>query len=117
MRLEVTVQHIAVESLQRLGRSKQRTPDRLVGIAEFVELLENDIVRRVLRRADFLLDDTLLAFEFLGVEDRVGQNVAQHIERERDVGLHHPRVISRRLDTGRGVEIAADGLDFLGDLP
>ena len=71
MRFEISMQHVAVEPLQRLRRTEQRTPDRLVRIAELVEMLENDVVRSVLRRTHFLLDDAFLAFEFLRVEARI----------------------------------------------
>ena len=91
MRFEISMQHVAVEPLQRLRRTEQRTPDRLVRIAELVEMLENNVVRSVLRRTHFLLDDAFLAFEFLRVEARIGQDIAQHVERERNVGPSHAR--------------------------
>ena len=90
MRFEISMQHVAVEPLQRLRRTEQRTPDRLVRIAELVEMLENDVVRSVLRRTHFLLDDAFLAFEFLRVEARIGQDIAQHVERERNVQPSSP---------------------------
>ena len=40
----------------------------------------------------------------------------EHVERQRYVGLHHPRIIGRGFGRGAGVEIAADRLDFLDDL-
>ncbi len=117
MRGEIAVQHDrCLKPLQRLRRAEQRTSHRLVGIAEFVEMLEHDIVGRILRRADFLLDDALLALELFGIETRIGEDIAQHLERERHVRLHHPRIIGRGLDAGGGIEIAADRLDLLGDL-
>ena len=80
-------------------------------------MLENQIVRRVGDGADFLHDDVLLANELLAVEGRLGQNVGEHVERQRHVGLEHARIIGGALGAGRRVEIAADRLDFLGDLP
>ena len=81
-----------------------------------LQVLENEIVRRVGDRADLLDDDVLLAHQLLAVESRFGQDVGEHVERERHVGLEHARVIGRGLGAGRRVEIAADRLDLLGDL-
>ena len=67
------------------------------------------------RGADLLEDDVLLAFEFLRVEDRVRQDVAEDIEGERNVVLEHPGVVGGGLDAGRGIDLAADLLDLLGD--
>ena len=80
-------------------------------------MLEDEIVGRVGDGADLLDDDVLLAREFVAVEGRLGQDVGEHVERERHVGLEHAGVIGRVLGAGRGVEIAADRLDLLGDLP
>ena len=80
-------------------------------------MLENEVVRRVGDGADFLHDDVLLANKLLAVEGRLGQDVGEHVERQRHVGPEHPRIIGGALRAGRRVEIAADRLDFLGDLP
>ena len=116
MRGEIAAQHVAIELLQRLGGAEQRAPHRLVGIAELVEMLEHDVIGRILRRADFLHDDALLALELVRHEGRIGEDVGQHVERQRHVGLHHPRIIGGGLGRGAGVEIAADRLDLLDDL-
>ena len=58
-------------------------------------MLENQIVRRVGDRADFLHDDVLLAQELFAIERRFGQDVGEHIERQRHIGLEHARVIGR----------------------
>ena len=76
-----------------------------------------EIVGRVGDGADLLDDDVLLAHELVAVEGRLGQDVGEHVERERHVGLEHARVIGRAFGAGRRVEIAAHGLDLLGDLP
>ena len=81
-----------------------------------LQLVEHEVVGRVLGRADLLHDDVLLALQLLRIEGRIGQDVGQHVERERHVGLEHARVIGGGFDRGAGVEIAADRLDLLGDL-
>ncbi len=68
MRREIAPQHIAVEGFQRLCRTQQRTPHRLIRIAELVEVFEHDIVGRILRRADLLHDHAFLALELIGHE-------------------------------------------------
>ena len=79
-------------------------------------MLEDDVVGRVFAGADFLQDDVLLAGEIVRIERRLGQNIRQHVERERHVRLQHARIIGRCLDAGRRIEIAADGFDLLGDI-
>ncbi len=51
-----------------------------------------------------------------GIEARMRQDVGEHVEPERDVGLEHAGVIGGHLDAGAGIEVAADRLDLLGDL-
>ena len=68
------------------------------------------------RRADLLHDHALLALELGLVEGGLGENVGEDIERETDVFAEHAREVARRLVAGRRIEIAADGLDLLGDL-
>ena len=79
-------------------------------------MLEHDVVGGILRRADLLHDHALLALQFVRHEGRIGEDVGEHVERQRHVGLHHPRIIGRGLGRGAGVEIAADRLDLLDDL-
>ena len=79
-------------------------------------MLEDQIVRRIGHRADLLDDDVLLARQFHAVESGLGQNVGEHVERQRHVVLEHARIVGGAFGAGRGVQIAADRLDLLGDL-
>jgi hypothetical protein len=88
----------------------------LVWKCRLLQPLEHEIVGRIFGGADLLHDHVLLALQLLRIERRIGQDVGENVERERHVGREHARVIGRALDTGRGVEVAADGLDLLGDL-
>jgi hypothetical protein len=78
-------------------------------------MLEHDVVGRILRGADLLHDHALLALQFIRHKGGIGENVRQHVQRQRHVGLHDAGVIGRGLGGGAGIEIAADRLDFLDD--
>ncbi len=47
---------------------------------------------------------------------RVLQDVGDEAERDAVVALEHAGEVGRRLHAGRGIELAADLLDLLGDL-
>ena len=91
--------------------------DRLLGEGLRLQKIENDVVGRIFGRADLLHDHMLLAAELGGIESGIGQDVGQHVQRQRNIGLHHFGVISGVLRAGGGIEVAADRLDLLGDLP
>ena len=113
---EIVAQLGVVERAHGLRRAEDRAAERLIGKRHHVQMFEDEIVRRVGDGADLLDDDVLLARQFHAVERGLGQNVGQHVERERHVVLEHARIIGGAFRAGRGVEIAADGLDLLGDL-
>src|SRR6516225_7398292 len=116
MRGEIAAQHVAIEALQGFRGSEQRAPHRLIRIAELVEMLEHDVVGRILRGTDLLHDHVLFPLQFLRHEGGVGEDIGEHVKRERHVGLHHPRIISRGLGRCARIEITADRLDFFHDL-
>src|SRR3984893_8301557 len=76
-------------------------------------MFEHHVIGRILRSTNLLHDDVLFALQLVRHKGRIGENVGQHVERQRHVGLHHPRIIGRGLGGGAGVEIAADRLDLL----
>ena len=96
--------------------AENRAADRLAREGGRLQVLEHEVVGGILDGADLLDDDVLFAVDLVGVEARMRQDVGEHVEPERDVGLEHARVIGRHLDPGAGIEVAADRLDFLGDL-
>ena len=97
--------------MPRIGR-----PIAWSGHAAGGQQIEHEVVGRVLDRADLLDDDVLLALEFLRIEQAVGEDVADHVEREPDVAADHLGEIAGPLDAGLRVEVAADVLDRLGDI-
>ena len=114
---EIVAQFGAVERAHGLRRAEDGAAERLVGKGFCLQVLEHQIVGRVGDGADLLDDDIVLAQQLLAIESRLRKNVGQHVERQRHVGLEYPRVIGGGLGAGRGVEIAADRLDLLGNLP
>ena len=52
-----------------------------------------------------------------GIERRVQKHVRQHVERQRHVAVDDFCVIAGRLFVGEGVEVSADAVHRLGDLP
>ena len=115
MSSQVTVDRLAIEAPDALAGAEDRAADRLVGPGAGGQEIEHKVVRRVLDRADLLDDDVLLALEFGRVEQAVGQDVAEHVERKADVAPDHAGEVAGPLDAGLGVEVAADVLDRLGD--
>ena len=114
--LEIDRQPLAVERAHRLALAQDRASDRLARKRGLLQPFEHQIVGGVLRGADLLHDDVLLALQLLGIERGIGQDVGQHVERERHIGLEHARVVGGGFHAGGGIEIAADRLDLLGDL-
>ncbi len=81
-----------------------------------LEVVEDDVVRRVVRLADLLQDDAALALQFLRLESGVAEYVADDVGSQSGVFLEDLDVIGGLL-TGRiGIDMAADRLDLLGDL-
>ena len=113
---EIGPQAVGRERADRLRRAENRPADRLVGESTRLEQVEHEVIRRVVGGANLLKDDALLACELLGIESGIRQDIRQDVERERNIGAKHARVVPGVLDTRRGVEVSAHGLDFLGDL-
>ena len=81
-----------------------------------LEVVEDDVVRRVVGLADLLQDHAALALKFLRFKRGVGQDVADDVGGERRVFLQHLHVIGGLFARRVGVDVAADRLDLLGDL-
>ena len=107
----------AVEAADAFAGAEDRPADRLARPGGGGEEIEDEIVGRVLDRADLLQNDVLLAREFFRIEPAVGEDVGDDVERKVDVLAEHAGEIGGLLDAGLGVEIAADVLDRLGDRP
>ena len=99
----------------RLRRTQHRPADRLIGKGRRLEMIEDDVVGRVVGLADFLQHDRPFAHQFGLVEGRVLQKIADNIDRQRDVLFQDARVIGGIFAGRIGIHLAADRLDLLGD--
>ena len=96
--------------------AEHRAAHRLAGEGGFLEMVEDDVVRRVVGLADLLQDHAALALQLVGGEGAVGQDVADDVGAEGEVLLQQLDVVGGLLARGVGVDVAADILDRLGDL-
>ena len=80
------------------------------------EQLVHEVVGRVLDHLDFFDDDLLLALDVVGAERRIADDVRQDVDGERQVLVEHLDVIAGVFLRGERVELAADGVDRLGDV-
>ena len=117
----VVLAHVAADGLARqaaddLGRAQHRAAEGLVGKGAGLEVVEDDVVGRVLGLADLLQHDRALARQLALVEHRVLEDVGNDVEGERHVVRQHARVVGGVLARGIGVEMAADRFDLDGDV-
>ena len=106
---------LARQPADDLRSAQDRPPHRLVGKGALLEIIEDDIVGRVVGLPDLLQNDGPFAFEFGRIEGRVQQDIRENVECERQILLQDLRVIRRAFARGIGIEVAPDGLDLLGD--
>src|SRR5262249_21081501 len=97
--------------------SQDGAPDRLTCEGDLLQPVPDEIIRRILGSSDLLYDHILLASELLGIECRIGENIGQYVERERNVRPQYARVVRGGFDRSGRIEIAADRFDLFRDLP
>ncbi len=115
VRLHVIVERFPADGAHFFDAAQNGTAEGLIGIGLFLKIIEHDIVGRVGRLLDFLQNDVLFPLEFIGIENRVLQNIGQNIDGERRVLFQDLDIESRRFPRRAGVDVAADVFDFLGD--
>src|SRR5579862_3244875 len=104
--------HVLIEMGAREGTdgpliAQNRPTHRLVRIDRLLQVVKNDVVRRVVRLSDLLQHDVALAFELSGIESRVRENVGENVYRQRNVRLQHTGMKGRLFPARIGVERAA----------
>ena len=99
-----------VDRAEHLPSEGMPRPQRLVGERD------HPVITLVLGEVQLLEDDLAFGLHVDGVERRLGEHLAQEVEPDRGRGSRHPRVERGVLVGGVGVQLAADGLDGLGEL-
>src|SRR5450756_1945072 len=63
-----------------------------------------------------LFGDTPLGVDVLRLDQRVGHHVGEHVDRQRQVRVEHPRVVARVLLGGERVQLSADRVHLRRDV-
>src|SRR5262245_10551811 len=82
---QIAEHRVPPESADDLGSTQYGPAHRLIRKRPFLEMVEDDVVGRVVRLADLLQDHRALALELLALEGRVLKDVRQDVERQRKV--------------------------------
>ena len=112
---EVVRERLARGRAHRLGRADDVAAERRVAVAEAVVHAREVARRRVEVHVHLLDDHALLALDLLGVEERVQQHVAEHVDRDGHVLLRALDVVAGVFLAGERVELGADAVDLGGD--
>ena len=103
------------EGLHPFFRPKDRAPEGLIGIADFMQPVEDDVIRRIQRLTDFLQDDMALGLDIGLAEHGVQHDVGDHVQGHHHIARQDAGIIGCHLAAGIGVDIAAHILDLFGD--
>ena len=117
MLAHVAADRLAPHVAHDLRLAQHRPAHGLIGKCGRLEIIEDDIVGGIFRLADFLQHHGALAGQLLGIECGMLQDVGDDIDGQRHIAGQDPGVIGGLLARGIGVEMAAHGLDLLGDFP
>ena len=97
-----------------LGRADHRASERMVGEDGIRDQVVHELLRRVVVHRDLLQHDLALRIELR--ERRREHHVAHHIHRRLEMVIGDPPVHERVLARGRGIQLAAEPVEDLGDL-
>ena len=111
----VAGQRLPAHRLDGVLSAEDRAAHGLAAIGGSLEMVEDDVIRRVVRLADFLEDDAAFALQLLRHEGRMRQDVPEDIGGEGQILLQHLGVEGGILAGGIGVEVPADILDLPRD--
>ena len=116
LRGHIVLEHVAVEAVDRLLLAQDRPAQRLVLEDRRLQVIEDDVVGRVARLAQFLQHHLALALQFRPVR-RSGlvEDVADDVQRQRHIVFQDAGMEGGLLAAGIGVEYAADRFDLFGD--
>ena len=98
-------------ALDRVDGAQDRTPQRGVAEDGLRERVVHEVGRVVVAHRDLFEDHAALVVD-VGVEQQRGvDHVADDVDRDRQVGVEHPRVEAGVLLGGEGVHLTADPVD------
>src|SRR5271165_1786888 len=107
---------LALEALYRLLGAQDRLAQRMILPEILGEDFVNEVIRIVLVHLDLFHDHAAFAGDIGAVEHGIQHQIAENIERGRNVLVEHLDVEADALLSGEGIHIAADGVDLAGYL-
>ena len=107
---------IAAEAADRFRGARNRPRERVPRPESEVEKLVDVVVGRVLDLRYLLDDDRPLAFDLLGGEARIGEDIREYVEREPKMVRENLAVIASVFLACERVQHAADRVDLLRDV-
>ena len=110
----VAVDRLARDRRDHLGGADHRPTERMVAEDRVRDQVVHELLRRVLVHRDLLEHDLALRVELR--ERRREHHVAHHVHRRLEMVVGDASVHERVLARGRGVQLAAEPVEDLGDL-
>jgi len=114
--LETGAQRFAFEFADRIWRAEDGASERMLG----PEAAGEDIVEKVFRvvhvHLDFFEDDLAFFFDVFGIKLGAEDEIGEDVEGDREMRIEHLGVETDLFLRGEGVEHAADGIHFAGDV-
>jgi len=115
---EIAEQAWPIETPDGFPRAQNRSAQSVVSPVTLGEELVHQIVWRVLHHLDLFLDHLGLFVDMLVAQQRILDQVSQHVEGAGQVFVQHFDGEAGALLGGEGVQVAADGIrrarDFFG---
>jgi hypothetical protein len=100
----------------RLLGARDEPAQRVVAVDRLGEDVVDLVTGLVLVHGDLFEDHAAFGLDVGRLEERVGHRVGQHVDREGEVVVEHPRVVAGVFLRGEGVGLAADRLDLGRDV-
>jgi hypothetical protein len=112
----IAAQIILAETAYGLWRAENVAAQRMVRPRSGLDLIENQVVRRVLGGRDLLQDDAFFQFKVVGLEQRAHDDVGHDVQRHAPVILQDAGIVGGLLHRRGSVHVAACRLDLGGNV-
>lgn len=116
LRGHVILEHGPLEGVDGLLFAQDGPAQWLVLEDGRLQVIEDDIVRRIARLSQLLQHDLALALQLALLEARVGEDVADDVEGQRHILFQDAGMESGLLAAGIGIEYTAHRFDLFGDV-